>query len=401
MGRTEGAVAVEDPAAPGGVGAARTLRELVAEESADSERRRTLNQRTVDALWDSGLMGWCNPVEAGGCEPTFAEMIDTWIEMAWQDGSLGWIGIANLPSAAACAAYLPDEGFAEVFTAHDNRVTVGGQFFPNGMGATVDGGYRVSGAWNFGSGTGHSHYVAAGFIPSVDGEMVTGDDGIPPLLVAVIPRAEVTFADGWNVQGLRGTGSYDYSVTDVFVPATRTFALFTRDPHRGRSPVFRMGLIPITAAGHASWALGVAKSMIDDVTELAATKVRMGDEASIAHRASFQRGLAHHLALWKAARLLVVTTFGDAERSVRDGEPLTPILRADIRVAATFATESCREIVQWAHLAAGTAAIREGSRLERAFRDMYTGTQHVFIGEKTYIDAARIYLGLVDDQFGF
>ena len=67
MGRTEGAVAVEDPAAPGGVGAARTLRELVAEESADSERRRTLNQRTVDALWDSGLMGWCNPVEAGGC----------------------------------------------------------------------------------------------------------------------------------------------------------------------------------------------------------------------------------------------------------------------------------------------------------------------------------------------
>ena len=61
-------------------------------------------------------------------------MIETWIEMAWQDGSFGWIGIANLPSAFAAAAYLPDEGFAEVFAAHDNRVTMGGQFFPNGQG---------------------------------------------------------------------------------------------------------------------------------------------------------------------------------------------------------------------------------------------------------------------------
>ncbi len=388
-------------AATGGVAAARTLRQLVAEESARSESRRTLTDRTVSALWDSGLMTWCNPREAGGSEPTFAEVIETWIEMAWQDGSLGWIGIANLPSAAACAAYLPDEGFAEVFTAHGNRVTVGGQFFPNGLGETLDDGYRVTGAWNFGSGTGHSQYVAAGFIPTVGGEMVTGDDGIPPLLVAVIPRDEIVFTDNWNVQGLKGTGSYDYNVTEVFVPRHRTFELFTREPHRGMSPIFRMGLIPITAAGHASWALGVSKSMLDDVTELAATKVRMGDAASIAHRPTFQRNLSHHEALWKAARLLVVTTFAEVERSVADGDELTPAMRADLRVAATFATESSREIVQWAHLAAGTSAIREGSRLERAFRDMYTGTQHVFIGEKTYMDAAEIHLGLVPDHLGF
>jgi hypothetical protein len=390
-----------DPAAPTGVAAARTLRDLVAREAPLSEQNRTLTTATVDALWSSGLMRWCNPVEAGGSEPGFGEMIETWIELAWQDGSVGWIGIANLPSAAACAAYLPAEGFEEVFTAHDCRVTVGGQFFPNGLGEMTEGGYRVTGAWNFGSGTGHSEYVAAGFIPTTGGEMVTGDDGIPSLLVAVIPREEIVFTDGWNVQGLKGTGSYDYQVDDVFVPASRTFELFDRRPQRGGSAAFRMGLIPITAAGHASWALGVAKSMLDDVTELAATKVRMGDEASIAHRATFQRNLAHHTALWKAARLLVVTTFDEVERAVTAGEPLTPTMRADLRVAATFATESSREIVQWAHLAAGTTAIREGSRLERAFRDMYTGTQHVFIGEKTYTDAAQIYLGLVEDQFGF
>ena len=96
-----------------------------------------------------------NPVVAGGTEPSFAEMIETWIEMAWQDGSFGWTGIANLPSSFAAAVYLSDEGFAEVFTANDNQVTMGGQFAPNGQGVVVDGGYRLTGAWNFGSGTGH------------------------------------------------------------------------------------------------------------------------------------------------------------------------------------------------------------------------------------------------------
>ncbi len=380
--------------------AARSLRELVAEESAESERRRTLTARTVEALWESGLMQRFNPVEAGGSEPSFAEMIETWIELAWQDGSLGWIGIANLPSSAACAAYLPDEGFAEVFTDHGNLVTMGGQFFPNGLGESVEGGYRVSGAWQFGSGTGHAEYVAAGFMPTVDGELVVGDDGIPPLLVAVVPRHEIVFADGWHVQGLRGTGSYDYNVTDLFVPETRTFELFTTTPLRGGSPAFRMGLMPITAAGHASWALGVARSMLDDVAELARTKVRMGDDGALANRATFQKGLSHHTAMWQAAHLLVLDAFATAERQVVEQGGLTPTMRADLRVAATYATEASREVVQWAHLAAGTSAIREGSRLERAFRDLYTGTQHVFIGEKTYMDAARIHLGLVDDQFG-
>ena len=380
--------------------AARSLRELTADEAATSERGRTLTARTVEALWDSGLMQLFNPTEAGGAEPSFAEMIDTWIELAWQDGSLGWVGIANFPSAAACAAYLPDAGFDEVFTAHGNRVTVGGQFFPNGMGASVDGGYRITGAWNFGSGTGHAEYVAAGFMPTVDGELVVGDDGIPPLLVAVIPRHEITFTDGWHVQGLKGTGSYDYNVEDLFVPESRTFELFAHTPERGTAATFKMGLMPITAAGHASWALGVAKSMLDDVAELAVTKVRMGDEGALANRATFQKGLSHHTAMWQAARLLVLDAFAAAERQVVDEHELSPTMRADLRVAATYATEASREIVQWAHLAAGTTAIREGTRIERAFRDLYTGTQHVFIGEKTYMDAARIRLGLIDDQLG-
>jgi alkylation response protein AidB-like acyl-CoA dehydrogenase len=351
-------------------------------------------------MWSCGLMSAFNPVVAGGIEPSFTQMIETWIEMAWQDGSFGWVGIANLPSSFAAAAYLSDDGFAEVFTAHDNRVTMGGQFFPNGQGTVVDGGYLLNGAWSFGSGIGHAEYVAAGFLPIDNGEMRWISEGLPEMHVAVLPREQVSFNDGWHVQGLKGTGSYDYSVTDVFVPASRTFELFTREPRRGSSPATRMGLMPVTAAGHASWALGVAKSMLDDVQELAATKFRMSDMASLASRPTFQKGLAHHRAAWRAARLLVLDAFTTAEAAVAAGEDLTPGLRADMRVAAVYATDTARSCAEWAHLVAGTTSIREGSRLERAFRDIYTGTQHAFISEKVAIDAAQIWLGIIEDQPG-
>jgi len=382
------------------VGMARGLRDLVRAEAAAAERERTLTPAIVEATWSSGLMTAFTPAAAGGLEPSFAEMIETWIEMAWQDGSFGWIGIANLPSSFAAATYLPDEGFAEVFTANDNRVTMGGQFFPNGQGHAVEGGYRLSGSWSFGSGTGHSQYVAAGFLPMDDGQPRWVGESIPDMQIAILPREQVSFNDGWFVQGLKGTGSYDYSVDDVFVPVHRTFPLFARDPHRGASPATRMGLMPVTAAGHASWALGVAKSMLDDVSELAATKFRMSDMASLASRPTFQKGLAQHVAAWRAARLLVLDAFATAESAVAAGEELTPTLRADMRVAAVHATDVARQCAEWAHLVAGTSSIREGSRLERAFRDMYTGTQHAFISEKVAMDAAQIWLGIIDDQFG-
>ena len=373
---------------------------VVGAEAAASEAARTMTPAIVGAMWESGLMRHLNPAAAGGTEPSFAEMIETWIAMARIDGSFGWIGIANLPSSAAAAAYLPEAGFDEVFAANEGRVTMGGQFFPNGTGAATEGGYRLTGSWNFGSGTGHSEYVAAGFMPLVDGDLVMVAEGVPDLRVAILPRGEVTFTDGWHVQGLKGTGSYDYNVSDLFVPLWRTFALFTREPLRGSSPAFRMGLIPITAAGHASWALGVAASMLDDVQELAVTKTRMGEPTSLVHKPSFQRGLAHHLAMWRAARLLVLDAFATAEAHVGAGEPLTATHRADLRVAAVYATDCCRAIAEWAHLVSGTTAIREGSRLERAFRDMYTGTQHAFISEKVAMDAAQVWLGIQPDPIG-
>ena len=94
----------------------------------------------------------------------------------------------------------------------------------------------------------------------------------------------------------------------------------------------------------------------------------------------------------------MVDTFTGFEAEVAAGAEITPVMRCDMRIAATYATEASREIVQWAHLAAGTTAIREGNRLERAFRDMYTGTQHTFISENIYTEAGKLMLGLIEDS---
>lgn len=140
--------------------------------------------------------------------------------------------------------------------------------------------------------------------------------------------------------------------------------------------------------------------MLDDVQSLAATKFRMSDMASLASRPTFQKNLAHHVCAWRAARLLILDAFGTAEAAVAGGQDLTPMLRADMRAAAVFATDVARGCAEWAHLAAGTTAIREGSRLERGFRDIYTGSQHAFISEKVAMDAAQIWLGILEDQPG-
>lgn len=381
-----------------GLAMARTIESVVLAEAAQSERDRTLTAALVDALWSSGLMQWMNPKAAQGSEPGLLELIEVWQELARQDGSVGWIGIANFPSAAFAAAYLDERGFEEVFVKNAYRVTLGGQFAPNGMAEKVEGGYQLTGAWSFGSGTGHSHYVVAGFIPLVAGEMIMDDDsGLPDMQVAVIPREQINFTDGWHVQGLKGTGSYDYNVSDLFVPAHRTFPLFIREPHRGGHN-FRLGIMPLTAAGHAAWALGVARSQLDDVLQLAKDKTRMGDPTTLAHKLTFQRNLAHHEGMWRAARAQVVEAFTGVEQAMKAGAELTVQMRLDMRLSATYATEACREICQFVHLAAGTAAIREGSRLERAFRDMYTGSQHAFINERTYTEAASVMLGLIEDS---
>lgn len=376
---------------------AREIAPLLEAGAAQAEKDRTLPPATVEALKEAGLLKLFLPHELGGFEADFETQIIVTEELARADGSAGWNFIANGPSAGFAGAYLSDECVAETFPEGVDNC-FGGQFAPNGQGASEDGGFRVTGKWNFGSGTGHSEYVMAGFMPLDGDEPIILDSGLPDMRVACIPRDKITFTDGWYVMGLAGTGSYDYECQGVFVPEGWTYPLLTTEPMRGGA-MYRVGIMPTVCAGHAAWALGVARRALDEIAALAGQHTRMGNETTIARRSTFQKDYVRAECRLRAARLLVLDVFGEVLEVARAGRDLDINERAAMRSAAAYATEASKEAVDFAHLAAGTTSVKSGHALERCFRDMHTGTQHTFIGEEVYLHSSEVMLGERSESF--
>jgi alkylation response protein AidB-like acyl-CoA dehydrogenase len=375
---------------------ARSIADLVEAGAEQAETERSLPAKTVAAMKQAGVFKLFQPREVGGEEADFATQIVVAEELSRADGSTGWNAIANGPSGGFAAAYLEDEAIDVLFGA-DCDYCFGGQFAPNGQGIAENGGFRISGNWHFGSGIGHSEYIMGGFIPLFDGKPRLLETGLPDMRVACIPREKISLTDGWNVMGLCGTGSFDYECQDVFVAESFTYPLFTKQPKRGGA-MYRLGIMPTVCAGHAAWALGVARRALDEVNALAQGHTRMGMETTLANRPTFQKGYIRAECRLRAARLLVLDIYAEVLEIAESGEDLSIDTRARMRSAATYATEAAKETVDFAHLGAGTTAIRQGNAIERCFRDMHTGTQHTFINEDTYLQSSEVLLGQRDDS---
>jgi alkylation response protein AidB-like acyl-CoA dehydrogenase len=381
---------------------ARAVAPILAANAQRAEDERTLPPESVEALAEADLFRLALPCELGGEEADFATAIAVWEEVSRADGSAGWTLMANGSGAAAASAYLSDDAVAKIFGG-DEAATVGGQFAPRGTGLREGEGYRVTGSYSFGSGSAHSRYVSAGFIPLENGGPRMLENGLPDMRVGFVPREQVEFSDGWHVMGLQGTGSFDYEVRGLLIPDGFHFPLFGREPRRGGETfraVFRLNMMPMTGAGHAAFALGVGRRALDEIRAIATTRQRMGDPTPLAGRLTFQKEFVQAEAKLRAARLLVLDAFAELLATSRRGATETAEQRALVRAATTFATDAAREACDFAHLRAGTVAIRDGSVLQRCFRDIHTGSQHAFIGEKVYTDSATVLLGTVTDVVG-
>ena len=217
--------------------------------------------------------------------------------------------------------------------------------------------------------------------------------GLPEMRVACLPRTRVQFRGNWHVAGLQGTGSFDYGVRDQEVAEGLTFSLFAEEPRQGGA-LYRAGIFPLTAGGHAGFALGVGRRALDEIEALAVSKTRMGAATTVANSPRFQHALARAEAQLRSARAFVFDAFGALEARVLSGEPPTLEQRALVRTATTYATEIAAEVADFAYRFAGTDSLRLPSDLQRAWRDIHAGTQHIFVEDRTYLESAQVFLGI-------
>ena len=368
---------------------ARALAPMVYAAAAASEQAGALDAGVAAALLDAGLLHGLVPVELGGAGLGIVPTIEIFEELARQDGSTGWSAMAAGASTAFAAMYAGDDVVAELF-GDGRRSVLAGQLSPRGRAVAVDGGFEVSGSYSFGSGSDRATHMLGGCLKIVDGAPVMRAGGLPEILAVIVPRDQVTFRGNWQVMGLAGTASVDYDIAPTFVAEGASFSIFAEQPRRGGA-VHQLGVMTITAAGHAGFALGVARRALDEIAALAATKTRLGD-TRLADQQAFQVGYARAEAKVRAARSFIFDSFAACEHAVcaTGVQPLRD--RQLARLATSWGTEACAEAVEWAYRESGSDGLRVPSVLGRCFRDMYAGTQHLFVSRKTLVDAALALL---------
>jgi alkylation response protein AidB-like acyl-CoA dehydrogenase len=386
-----------DTAPPTGVSVLDATRALLPDirACADAiERDRRLASPIVEALVRAGVFRMCITSSLGGGEVDPLTQIRVIEMLAAADGSTGWCAMIGATSGVI-SAYLPHGAGADVYASAPAVIT-GGVFAAKGTAVAVDGGYRVSGRWPFASGCEHCDWLMGGAVIEEKGATRRLSNGAPDARLMLFPAREARIIDTWTVSGLQGTGSHDIALSDVFVPHEHSVSLITDRPQYGGAlyvfPVF--GLL---ALGIAAVALGIARSAVDTLIELAADKTPTGSRRRLADRAAIQIEVAQAEAALRSARSFLNETVA-ATWELALAEGAIPIdRRALLRLAATHAAISAAQAVDRMYNAGGGTSVYATNLLQRHFRDIHVLTQHMMVAPATYELTGRLLLGVEAD----
>jgi alkylation response protein AidB-like acyl-CoA dehydrogenase len=350
----------------------------------EGDKQGRLSQPVADALHREGLFGMWTPRSIrGGAELDVLSSLQVIENVSYGDPSAGWVLMASALAIGTGAAYLESAAVDELF-AGDRLPVIAGQGTRPGTAVPAPGGFRLSGSWSFASGIKHAtHIHTLGLI-----------QGTNEPRIFVLPVGKATLVDNWDVLGLRATGSIDYTIDDVFVPEAYTHFAVTETPKRGGS-LYRIGIIGFAAICHSGWACGIGRRMLDEI----AAKVRggIGRSGSQAASEAFHEQYAKAEAAYRAARALVRESWASVQTSLDRGEPLTTRQHTMIRLAMANVTWTCKDVADFAYKSAGTLAMRAGT-LQRLFRDMQTGTQHITSAPVVFRNAGRDLAGLAEGK---
>ncbi|MGW6054390.1 acyl-CoA dehydrogenase family protein [Streptomyces sp. NPDC055189] len=338
---------------------------LLDERAPAAEELGRLPEDTARALLDTGIVRAALPLGLGGYEFAPRQLIETVERASYHDAAAGWTMFALQLMTGTTAAYLAEDAAAALFPDVPNGkyALLSGHGTRPGQAVPVEGGYQVSGQWQFASGMAHATHIHSAIQVEPTGE----------LRVLAMPKSQVTLDGNWDVLGLRATHSIDYHCTDVYVPHAYTYDATTSTPVNGGA-VYRLGLVNMSAIGHTGWALGVGRRLLDELKRVAAA--RTGSRSAPVDTSQFHAEYATAEAGLRAARAWVYDTWQDVEQTLDRGE--VPGTEQDtlIRLALNHTTSTVSEVGRTVHRWAGSAAIRRGP-VDRFLRDLGTGAQHI------------------------
>jgi alkylation response protein AidB-like acyl-CoA dehydrogenase len=366
--------------------ATRAILQTVREGGDQGERERNLPPHVARAMADAGICRMLAPRDVGGLEIDPITQLDVIEALAYAEPSAGWVAQVY-SSNSHVAGFLPPETGYELFGRNPSAIMSGTLAVPAGRAVVTDGGFRVTGRWPYGSGCQNADWL--GFTVGVynGGESRLDRDGLPEQRIIVTPASNATIHDTWHVSGLRGTGSHDVELRDVFVPDSWAFWWTDTPSHAVPLYKHRWWLL-----AHGAQRLGVARAAIDALYELAQVKAPTRSTIIIRDRPITQMQYAQALAMYQSARAYLWDTTSRLWAQASAGQPLAPKDMAMARLANTNASVVAAQVADLMFSAAGGTAIQTSHPIERLFRDAHAAAQHATASVPTYEQWGRVLI---------
>lgn len=368
--------------------AARDLGPQIVRLRDEIDRQRRLPDSLVETLRSLGFYSLWLARAYGGPELSLTEFVEVIEALARSDASVAWC-VTNGGGCAWLSGFLPEMVARRIFV--EERAVIAGNLGPAGTAVAVPGGFRVTGQWAYGSGISNSTWALGGCIV-LDGDTPRlAPGGGSEVRVLLFPTSATNVIDTWNAGGLRGTGSHDYDVSDLFVPDDHAVSW--------NAPLLNTTLYRLprhTALGItiAAVPLGIARAALDAFRELSADKTSRLGSVLLRDKAVVQAAIGRAEAALRAARAFLVSACDEAWAAASAGETLTMEKRAAVRLACAQASEATKFVVQTTHDLGGGTSVYESSPLQRCFRDAHAAAQHIQVQSGHFETVGRFTLGL-------
>ncbi|MCA1457663.1 acyl-CoA dehydrogenase family protein [Bradyrhizobium sp. BRP22] len=378
---------------------ARELLPRLRERAATTEQLRRLPPDTERELHEAGLFRLLQPKRVGGSELDYVALVDFAEVIAVADASVAW-NLANLASHHWMLGMFDPRAQDMVWKENPDALIASSFVFPAGRARKVANGYRISGRWPFSSGVDSSGWNMLAGIVSSDDEA----EGIEHRIF-LVRSANYRIIETWDSSGLRGTGSNDVEIEDLFVPDHMTLAV--RDvaggPTRGSTvnhnplyalPVF--SLFPFVLSGAA---LGNAQGCLDDYIEIARHRASTYNRMKLGDLQTTQIKIAEASAKIDAARLIMRRTCIEAMADARRGRIPDIAEKTRYRRDGAFSVNLCTEAVGLLFTASGARGLYTAGTLQRQFRDAHAINAHIaFSFDAAGTNYGRVALGLPSEN---